>query len=398
MFALILSLLALLGLAAGPAPVFGDDVKEVRIAYVHTPERGRITLSVLDQPPPDLGLAGVKVGINDNNTTGRFLKQSFLLEDVPLKSGEDPVPVIERLAASGTHFIVTDLPAADLLKLADAARGKEMLMFNAGALEDSLRERDCRANVIHTAPTYTMLADGLGQYLVWKQWRNWFLVTGSHPEDKLWGDALRRSAERFGAKIVAEKEFADTGGARQSDTGHAQVQRQMPVFTQDAPDHDVLIAADRSEVFGTYLPYRTWLPRPVAGSAGLMPSSWHPSFEGWGAAQIQNRFEKAAHRRMLSEDMQAWTAVRMIGEAATRTQSVALKDIEAYIKAPEFSIAAFKGQKVTLRDWNLQLRQPVLLGDGRSVVSVSPQEGFLHEFSELDTLGIDRPEAGCKLK
>ncbi len=398
MLAIVLSLLTLLGFAAGGPPAFADDAKEVRIAYVHTQEKGRVTLSVLDQPPPDLGLAGVKVGINDNNTTGRFLKQSFLLEDVPLKSGEDPVSVIDRLAASGTHFIVTDLPAADLLKLADAARGKEMLMFNAGALEDSLREQDCRANVIHTAPTYTMLADGLGQYLVWKQWRNWFLVTGSHPEDKLWGNALRRSAERFGAKIVAEKEFADTGGARQSDTGHAQVQRQMPVFTQDAPDHDVLIAADRSEVFGTYLPYRTWLPRPVAGSAGLMPSSWHPSFEGWGAAQIQNRFEKAAHRRMLSEDMQAWTAVRMIGEAATRTQSVALKDIEAYIKAPEFSIAAFKGQKVTLRDWNLQLRQPVLLGDGRSVVSVSPQEGFLHEFSELDTLGIDRPETGCKLK
>jgi ABC transporter substrate binding protein (PQQ-dependent alcohol dehydrogenase system) len=397
MLVIVLGLLALLGLAAGSA-AFADEVKEVRIAYVHTLERGRITLSVLDQPPADLGLAGLKVGINDNNTTGRFLKQGFLLEDVPLKPGEDPVPVVERLAASGTHFIVTDLPAADLLKLADAALGKEMLVFNAGALDDSLREQDCRANVIHTAPTYTMLADGLAQYLVWKQWRNWFLVTGSHPADKLWGDALRRSAERFGAKIVAEKEFADTGGARQSDTGHAQVQRQMPVFTQDVPDYDVLVAADRSEVFGTYLPYRTWLPRPVAGSAGLMPSSWHPSFEGWGAAQIQNRFEKAAHRRMLSEDMQAWTAVRMIGEAATRTQSVALKDIEAYIKAPEFSIAAFKGQKVTLRDWNLQLRQPVLLGDGHSVVSVSPQEGFLHEFSELDTLGIDRPETSCKLK
>jgi ABC transporter substrate binding protein (PQQ-dependent alcohol dehydrogenase system) len=398
MLAIVLSLLVLLGFGTASIPVLAQDVKEVRIGYVHTLQKGRITLSVLDQPPPDLGLAGVKVAINDNNTTGRFLKQSFLLEDISLKPGEDPVPAVERLAASGTHFVVADLPAADLLKLADAARGKEMMVFNAGALEDSLREQDCRANVIHTAPTYTMLADGLGQYLVWKQWRNWFLVTGSHPADKMWGDALRRAAERFGAKIVAEKEFTDTGGARQSDTGHAQVQRQMPVFTQDAPDYDVLIAADRSEVFGTYLPYRTWLPRPVVGSAGLVPSSWHPSFEGWGAAQIQNRFEKAAHRRMQSEDMQAWTAVRMIGEAATRTQSVAARDIESYIKAPEFSIAAFKGQKVTLRDWNLQLRQPVLLGDGRSVVSISPQEGFLHEFSELDTLGIDRPETGCKLK
>jgi hypothetical protein len=46
----------------------------------------------------------------------------------------------------------------------------------------------------------------------------------------------------------------------------------------------------------------------------------------------------------------------------------------------------------------LQLRQPILLADGRMVVSVSPQEGFLHQNSELDTLGIDRPETKCKLQ
>jgi ABC transporter substrate binding protein (PQQ-dependent alcohol dehydrogenase system) len=238
----------------------------------------------------------------------------------------------------------------------------------------------------------------LAQYLVWKQWRNWFLVSGSNPKDKLWADALRRAAERFGAKIVSEKEFVDTGGARQTDSGHAQVQKQIPVFTQDADDYDVLVAADESEVFATYLPYRTWLARPVAGSAGLEPVSWHGSFEGWGAAQIQNRFAKSAGRRMTSLDMQAWTAVRLVGEAATRTQSADPAKIEAFLKDPGFSVAAFKGQKVTIRNWNLQLRQPVLLADGRNVVSISPQEGFLHEFSELDTLGIDRPETGCSLK
>jgi hypothetical protein len=44
------------------------------------------------------------------------------------------------------------------------------------------------------------------------------------------------------------------------------------------------------------------------------------------------------------------------------------------------------------------LRQPILLSDGRVIVSVSPQEGFLHQFSELDTLGYDRPETKCRLK
>ena len=63
-----------------------------------------------------------------------------------------------------------------------------------------------------------------------------------------------------------------------------------------------------------------------------------------------------------------------------------------------FALAAFKGQKLTLRDWNQQLRQPILLSDGRTVVSVSPQQEFLHQVSELDTLGVDRPETKCKLK
>jgi ABC transporter substrate binding protein (PQQ-dependent alcohol dehydrogenase system) len=62
------------------------------------------------------------------------------------------------------------------------------------------------------------------------------------------------------------------------------------------------------------------------------------------------------------------------------------------------SVGAYKGQKLTLRDWDLQLRQPILLTDGRTIVSVSPQEGFLHQYSELDTLGYDRPETKCKLK
>lgn len=396
----IVSVVALLLASVPPsvAQTAATPPQEIRIGYMHIEERGRITLSVLDMPPADDGLAGAIVGVNDNNTTGRFLGQKFILEDVVLKAGEDPLPAVDRLLADGAQFIVADLPAADLLKVADHVKGRDVLVFNVGALDDSLREENCRANVIHTAPTRSMLADGLAQYLAWKQWRNWFLVEGANPNDQLMAAAIRRAAERFGATIVAEKTFADTGGARQTDSGHAQVQKQIPVFTQDAPDYDVLIAADESEVFGTYLPYRTWLPRPVAGSAGLIPSSWHPAFEGWGAAQIQNRFQKASKRRMRDKDMQAWIAVRMIGEAATRTKSIEEKVIETFIKAPDFSIAAFKGQRVTLRDWNWQLRQPVLLADRAGVVSISPQEGFLHQFSELDTLGVDRPETACVLK
>src|SRR5262249_45178212 len=80
-------------------------------------------------------------------------------------------------------------------------------------------------------------------------------------------------------------------------------------------------------------------------------------------------------RRMTARDMQAWTAVRMIGEGASRTRSADPKVMLDFLKGPDFALAAFKGQRLTLRDWNLQLRQPILLSDGRMIVSVSPQEG-----------------------
>ncbi|KAA0071498.1 ABC transporter substrate-binding protein [Tardiphaga sp. P9-11] len=357
----------------------------------------KATLSLVELPSENDGIAGARLAIEDNNTTGRFLKQQFRLEEVRVKDGDDVAGAVRDLAGRST-FIIADLPPDALLQAADAVRDRGGILFNVGAADDRLREADCRANVIHIAPTRSMLADALAQYLVWKQWKRWLLVVGSHDDDRLEADAYRRAAARFGAKIVQERVFEDTGGARRTDSGVTLIQRQIPVFTQQAPAYDVMIAADESEVFASYLPYRTWDPRPVAGSAGLVPTSWHAAQDQWGAVQIQNRFNKLNSRRMTARDMQAWLATRMIGEAASRTNSGDGNAILTFLKSPDFSIAGFKGQRLTIRDWNLQLRQPILLVDGRMVISVSPQEGFLHQVSELDTLGIDRPESKCRLQ
>jgi ABC transporter substrate binding protein (PQQ-dependent alcohol dehydrogenase system) len=377
--------------------VLAADAVEIGIGYL---SRAGVkpTLSLVEQPAENDGLAGARLAIEDNNTTGKFLNQHFTLEEVRLKDGDDAAKAAVALADRNIGFIIADLPAEALLKAADAVRDRGTVLFNAGSIDDRLREQDCRANLIHSAPTRSMLADGLAQYLVWKQWKRWMLVAGSHDNDRLFAEALRRAATRFGAKIVQERVFEDAGGARRTDSGVTLIQRQMPVFTQAAPAYDVLVAADESEVFASYLPYRIWDPRPVAGSAGLVPKSWDAAHDQWGAVQMQNRFLKLNSRHMTALDMQAWTAARMIGEATSRVNSGDRKLVLDFLKGPDFFIAAFKGQRLTLRDWNLQLRQPILLADGRMVVSVSPQEGFLHQVSELDTLGVDRPETKCKLQ
>jgi ABC transporter substrate binding protein (PQQ-dependent alcohol dehydrogenase system) len=379
------------------ALVAGAEPLTIKIGYVGRAEK-KATISLVDYPPDNDGVAGARLALEDNNTTGKFLNQQFLLEEARVKEGTDPTDIVLQLADHGISFFIIDLPADMLLKASDAGRGRGLVFFNAGAIDDRLREEDCRADVIHTAPTRTMLADGLAQYLVFKRWLRWLLVVGSHDPDRLFADALRRAAGRFGAKIVEQRVFEDTGGARRTDSGLVQIQRQIPLFMQGAAAHDVLVAADESEVFASYLPYRTRDPRPVAGSAGLIPKSWDAAHDQWGASQLQNRFMQLFSRRMTALDMQAWSAARMIGEAAARVGSGDPQTILAYMKGPDFALAAFKGQKLTLRDWNLQLRQPILLADGHTIVSVSPQEGFLHQFSELDTLGIDRPETKCRLK
>ncbi len=152
-----------------------------------------------------------------------------------------------------------------------------------------------------------------------------------------------------GRRIVEERPFKYEVGSRRADGGHEQIQEQIPALTRNASAHDVLVVADESGLFGEYLPYRTWDPRPVAGTHGLVPTSWHPALEQWGATQLQNRFRRLANRAMRPLDYDVWVAVRSIGEAATRAKSPAPGDLIAHLKSTDFDLAAFKGRKLTYR-------------------------------------------------
>jgi ABC transporter substrate binding protein (PQQ-dependent alcohol dehydrogenase system) len=381
--------------APGP-PAASGAVQKIAIVLARE-QRDRLPpLSLLDFPPQDDGIAGARLAVNDNNTTGRFLKQEFTLDVVESASVPELIAEVKKRVEAGAGFVVADTSPEAVLQLADALKGRDALVMNAGSGDDRLREADCRPNVVHTAPSRAMLADGLAQYLVWKQWRRWLLVRGTESDDEAFAGALRRAAKRFGGKIVEERVFKVEAGSRRADGGHEQIQQQIPAFTQNAPTYDVLLVADEGEQFGEYFPYRTWDARPVAGTQGLVPVSWHAALEQWGATQFQNRFQRLARRPMRPLDYDVWVAVRSVGEAATRTRSAAPSTLIAYLKSENFDLAAFKGRKLSYRSWNGQLRQPVLVATAKLPVTVSPQPGFLHQFSELDTLGIDRPETACK--
>jgi ABC transporter substrate binding protein (PQQ-dependent alcohol dehydrogenase system) len=350
---------------------------------------------VVDPLPEDEGLAGARVGLTDNSTTGRFLRQTYKLSEVVLEKDQSAADAAVKLADAGVRFLVTTLPANDLVAVADALKGRDVIVFNAGATDDSLRGADCRANVYHVAPSRAMLTDALVQYLAVKRWSQLFLITGPSPGDKLYAEALKRSAHKFGLKIAAEKpwEFGPLARAR----ADSPIQAEALVFTRGT-DYDIMIVADEQGDFGDYISYHTWDPKLVAGTQGLIAASWHRAQDAWGAAQLQSRFLRAAKRYMRPLDYQAWTAVRAIGEAVTRTKGADPAAIARFLTSPEFELAAFKGVPLSFRTWDHQLRQPLLLAQPMLLVSVSPQTQFLHQRSPLDSLGTDEPESACHLQ
>jgi ABC transporter substrate binding protein (PQQ-dependent alcohol dehydrogenase system) len=373
-------------------PAFAKDKPtSVPIAYLTQEQEAPPPLSNLDPFIKDKGLPGAELAIEDNNTTGQFTGQQFALKafNVPLKG--DPLATFKQSIAGKYRFVVVNLPETQLKQLADLPEAKETLLLDIASTDDKLRNQDCRANVLHLLPSRAMRADALAQYLLKKRWTKLFLLQGNHDEDRWYAEAIKRAATRFGLEIVSEKNWEHTADARRT------AQSDVPVMTQADDEYDVLVVADERGEFGEYLDYRTWLPRPVAGTQGLTATAWHRTHEQWGAVQLQNRFKEKYGRWMEEIDYAGYLAARSVGEAATRAKSNELQPVKDYMLSPAFALQGYKGTPLSFRTWGGQLRQPVLLAAPRSLVAVAPVEGFLHPKTELDTLGYDQPESTCPL-
>lgn len=386
---LLLALLSLLATSMTTATPASPGII-VPILYLHQAVELPPVLSNILPPEPDSGLLGAQVGIADSNTTGRFLGQHFSLQVTEVANAGEAIDQARSWLNSGNSLILAHVPASTLKQIVKLENTVgDTLVLNISATDDDLRKDQCATGLLHTIPSRAMLADALTQFLIARQWKKWLLVKGQRAEDEAFASALRRSSKRFGGKIVAEKTWSFDTDLRRT------AQQELPLFTQ-ADNYDVTLVADELGDVGEYIPYNTWLPRPVAGTQGLTPIAWHPVIEQWGAIQLQNRFRGHAGRPMNDIDYAGWLAVRVIAEAVTRTGQNDPSSLYAYLHSENFEIAAFKGRKLTFRSWNGQLRQPVPLVHPRALVSQSPQPGFLHPNSELDTLGFDQPEVSCQ--
>ena len=388
--------------AAAPdaaAPATTEAKQNMRVVYLGKNYPEPLPLSYAEKPIPDKGIQGARLMLKEANQAGGFVGHSFELVEAIVPEDADVVAKAKELLANGERFIIADLEPADLLAVADLPEAKDALIMNIRSSATKLRQEECRANVFHIIPDYAMRADALAQYLIWKKWPRWFVIRRDTPQDQDYLAMVKRSAARFGGKVVEDKIYDLPPGARNLNSGYQQVQSQIPMETESAPDHDVVWVINSDDDFGDYLMYRTSLPRPVVGTQGLQATSWDKSYTESGAMHFQNAIPRLAKRPPVERDYTAWLGFRALADAAMKSGKVTPQEVKAYMLSDAFKLEGFKGQAMSFRTWDHQMRQPVVLGGGTRVpVSTSPQEGFLHPTNVTDTLGFDKPETKCKFK
>ena len=336
--------------------------------------------------------AGAQVGVGEAQGFARVLRTDFALERITVKSPDAVASAVtEALASRNIQYFILDVPAEAFKPLAAAVRGKDVLLFNASAQEDSLRREVCSREIVHVIPSQAMYTDALTQLLASRKWRDVLALQGPLPADVAMTKAFENSVKKFGLRLVATREF-------KAGTDPREREKNNPLLlTAGTRDFDVVFIADNGFEFARQVPYQIVRARPVIGSIDLEPVAWHWTWEHNGAPQINTRFNKATDgRRMEGADWAAWMAVKMVVQATLRTRSNEFRKQREFILG-DTGFDGYKGLAVSVRKWDQQLRQAVFLATPFSVAASAPVEGFLHKTNTLDTLGDDEPETPCRV-
>lgn len=300
-------------------------------------------------------------------------------------------------------LVIVDTPEDTFIELAKILNELELVTINVRHTNPDLRENLCLATLFHTIPSDRMYFDALVQFLIFSNWRKVLVVHGPSAIDHARAKTLTESLSKFGADISDVREFTLSHHPDDRD-------RNKPEFLTGGASYDVVAVIDKARDFGRYFQYKTRRPRPVVGDVGLIPRGWHRTLERYGAPQLNERyrvFDKSAQLpasdAMSDAEFATWSAIKLITNSlntAGPTDELLIDgqlNVSAMLRHPDAQVDLYKGTRGSIRRWNQQLRQPVLLTTEDAVIAVAPMPKFLHPTHYVDTLGLDEPESTCQL-
>ncbi len=367
-------------------PITVTTLKATLLAPLDDPrlERTRLERAYLGHPGGPL-LDALQMAVDENQLELESASLAIAISAQGVATIDAARSAAIAAEKAGAAVLLTDLNAAWTLAVADAVK---VPVLNLSEAADNLRQQDCRARLFHLIPSERMRTDALAQTLVARKWSKLLLLTGPSPLDPQRAASAQASIKRYGLQVVATRPFKLSADPRERDLAN-------PLLLTSGTSYDAVWVVDIDGEFARGLPYRTVLPRPVVGDAGLVALAWHAQFERFGAPQVVRRFAKATKRAMTAQDWAAWMAGKALVAALTAAPKGPATAWAAAL--PKTPLDGSKGTPMSFRAWDGQLRQPLVLSDGQGVVSTAPVEGMMHPSDALDTLGADAPEKLCKV-
>ena len=326
---------------------------------------------------------GAALGLDDANALATLFAKRLRLEPETDRAGSSAGRVLAR---TGTLAVVGGAGPGGGEALLQVA-GAGIPVLNVGAPDDRLRNDACDRRAFHVTPSVSMYVDALTQILIeQRKLPRWSVVSDGSPRGAEVEAAARRSVARRGGSIGPDAAATDVLLLAVDDRG-LDAAMARAIAEGRRPDRIAAIGESGMRV-------------PAERAAGIWALGWHQELERFSARELNRRFRRRWNAPMTETAWAGWAAVKLVGEAVVRAGATDGAALVAFLEsAPPFD--GHKGEALTFRKWDHQLRQPLYVAGARKGEEIGGPLAPLAVLADvggknLDALGTAMTESRCR--
>ncbi len=299
-----------------------------------------------------------------------------------------------------------------------AASTREGIIYlNTMSRSEALRGAPCQRLTFHVEASLAMYADAIGQWLVrGAKKTRWGVLS---PETKA-GAEIERMVER-----ARKRQEATTIGRQVVSAGARDYRAALTTLAKADPDvlminlgGSSLLAALAQvkelglqvEVAGVVMEASEFWQAEPAKLTGVWPTLWFHGYSRYSGRELNKRLAEALGQPAESRAWATLTGVKAVWEAVLRGGRTDTAGLVSFFEKGR-GMDAHKGQPLTFRPWDHQLRQPLMVLRAKAPAPESPRWDIFELLGEvplrgtpgksqeeiLDTLGLSEAESACRL-
>ncbi|MFQ5803582.1 MAG: ABC transporter substrate-binding protein [Candidatus Methylomirabilales bacterium] len=352
-----------------------------------------------------------------NYIAGAFGKVVRLLAEVAI-SPEDAAKKATKLVRQRGAKAILGGGGDPLTQAIEEASAREGVIYlNSMSRSEVLRGPRCRRLTFHVEASLAMYTDTIAQWLVRraKQPRWGFLTPDSETGAEMERLAKRALRRHGGTPVAREVVPASTRDYRAA----------LAALAKAGPDVLIINLAGLSllqalaqftelglavQVSGPVMEAVEFWQAEPAKLTGIWPALWSHGFRRYSGRELNKRLAEALGKPAESHAWASYTAMKAVWEAVFRGGQTDTAGLVSFFEKGH-GVDAHKGQLLTFRPWDHQLRQPLMVlrckvpaadatrWDVFELLGEVPLRGTPGESRAaiLDTLGLSKAESGCRL-